>query len=343
MSGNQRSNEAMDFLDLKNTFGPIIEPEGFDTNDMVKEIKKLCILSFFLDKKGTNTIARASDGRIVFVDRDHLNQVAVGDVWLCSILESGLVYYATPLKKITAATAMDFSPELRKEIVESLYKTNMPSFKREFERKYREEIYNKALEESETKHQDIIESLKRRIEDLSNQLNQSMVVIESRRSEAMEPEEEEILLGEGYPGDAAPQSPQDEEEIMLGAAERTSPQPVPAYVPQALFTNNVQGAPGLPEMLNISTPQRQEVQREIHVERLDGNTLYCDQFPDGKYFVHINMSKKFLLIRYNSFGQVVCINHRMVLDGLEEISSFVGQKRLVSQMNQRYGGLLVYL
>ena len=342
MGENQRSSERVNLLDLQSKFAPAIESEGHNVNELAREIKKLRILVFDLDREKHRNIVSWCERRIVFVESDYIGQVAIGDVWLCSLVEYGNVYYATPLKKITAATAMDFSEEMRAQIIDGLWNANKNYYKKEFEQKYRDEVYKKAIEESDSKYSDIIETQKRKIEDLTNQLNQSMVVLESRHLDSQNYEEEEVLLGFDEPT-APAEAAEDEDEVLLGTSIEI-PAVRETHAPPALFTENVQGAPGLPEMPSPANVRRQETSaKEVHVERIDANTLYSDSFPDGKYFVHINMSKKFLLIRFNPFGQVVCVNHRMVLDGLGDISSFASPKKLVSQMNQRYDGLLVYL
>ena len=330
--------DRVNLLDLQSKFSDVIAPEGFDENDLSKEVKKLRILQFRYNEKKGNVISDI-DGKIVFVHWNHTDRVAVGDVWLCSISDSGSVYYAIPLLKITASTAMDFSESIRSQIIDALWEKNKPAYIKMFEDKYREEVYAKAVEESETKHKDIIDRLQREVNDLSNQLEQSRFIIDSRNNDDIE-FGEEILLG--APTEPSPAVCDDEEEIVL--ARPSVPVATQEQIPPMRYNNPLQSIPGLPEMrVPEGLPRSEQIPRKYHVERLDARTLYSESFTDGKYFVHINMSKKFLVIRPNSYGQALCINHRMVLSGLDDLSSFVGAKQLMAEWNARYDGLLVYL
>ena len=76
---------------------------------------------------------------------------------------------------------------------------------------------------------------------------------------------------------------------------------------------------------------------------MDAETLYSDSFADGKYFVHINLSGKFLFIRPNGYANVIATNHRMVLRGLGVMAKFTERTQLIAEYNSKYDGLLVYL
>lgn len=286
-----KDGQSVDFLDLQRQYNEILGSEGFDVNDLSREIKKLRILGFHLDREKKSNVVSEIDGKIVFVDRMYTSQVAIGDVWICSVIEKGTVYYATPLKKITAATAMDFSDNIREEIINALWETNKRSYVKIFEEKYKKDIYKQASQEQETKDKDIIESLKRKVEDLSNQLEQSRFVIESR-NEGEFNIEEEITLGEP-PAQKLTPVEDDDAEITL-SVDSGSKYTIDPSVPATLLNNNyAPRVPGLPEIHNPELPRSEPVARKYHVERLDPTTLYSESFADGKYFVHINMSKKF--------------------------------------------------
>ena len=211
-----------------------------------------------------------------------------------------------------------------------------------FEKMYKEEVYAKATEESETRHKDIIDRLQRENSDLHNELEKSRYIIDYRNSSDSDFGEEEILLG----APSAPVQPaygnEEEEEIIL--AQPSAPGPIQEQVPPMSYNNPLQSIPGLPEMRVLEgAPRSDQPPRKFLVERVGPRTIYCESFTDGKYFVHINMSKKFLVIRPNSYGQALCINHRIVLSGLDDLSSYVVAKQLMAEWNSRYDGLLVYL
>ena len=331
--------ERMSLLDLRNRFGDVLDSEGFDENDLAKEARKLRVLSFYRDRKKTDVVSDI-DGKIVFIVWNHKDRVAEGDAWLCSVTDIGTVYNAVPMLKITAATAMDLSENVRSGIIDALWEKNKASYEKKFSETYREKVYAKAMEESESRHKDIIDTLQREKNRLQSQLDKSRYIIDSRNTEDAEFEEEEILLG--APAEPMVADIDDDEEISL------SPAPAPVAVqekaPPMRFVHPIPITPGLPEMRVLDNPpQTDQVHRQFIVERLDARTLYCDSFADGKYFVHINMSKRFLIIRPNSNGYAFCVNRRIILDGLEDLSSFVGPKRLMAEWNERYDGLLVYL
>ena len=101
-------------------------------------------------------------------------------------------------------------------------------------------------------------------------------------------------------------------------------------------------APGLPEMRfqDVSPAVRQF---RCTVERVGEETLKCDAFEDGKYFVHINPGKTLLVVRKHDYGQVICVNRSIRVEGLGSYSPFSGRKSVMAEYNQRYGGLLIHL
>ncbi len=319
-------DRKLDFIDFQRDFGSEFT-ENFTGDDLEKQMKKLRILRFGLDKKRVNIVS-SIEGTIVFVDRDYAGTVQTDDVWLCSVTESGNVYYAVPLKKFTSATFAEFDERLRAEVEEHIWEANRPALQKAFAEKYRKEIYEKAVEEANSKNSEIIRSLRDRVAELEKQAEQSRIVIES----GSRPEDEGIELSS--------------EEMPEPAAVPVQEVPEQEEIPPRILTGGgyLPRVPGIPEIRAADGTQTSgSAGRKYYVERLDERTLYSDAFADGKYFVHVNRSGKFLVIRPNGYANVIATNRRMVIEGLNVMARFTGRKSLVAEYSSRYDGLLVYL
>lgn len=327
------SERKMDLLDLQREYGGAFTEGGFTQEDLERQTRKLRVLRFALDTKKVNIVSRL-DGRIVFINRMYEGTVGIDDVWLCSVEESGTVYYATPLKKITAATAMEFDDRLRSEVTAALWEINKRAYVKIFEEKYREEMYSKATEEANARNSEIIRNLRDQVADLSKQVEQSKIVMESRETPVSEDEIE--LSSEDLPVSGS--GPQ----VSLCTA--VSDRPLTETPPPIIGGRSRTCVPGIPEIRHTDTiPRTEPVSQKYRVERLDAETLYSDSFADGKYFVHINLSGKFLVIRPNGYANVIATNHRMVLRGLGVMAKFTERTQLIAEYNSKYDGLLVYL
>ena len=102
-------------------------------------------------------------------------------------------------------------------------------------------------------------------------------------------------------------------------------------------------APGMPEVRVSDQPQNRVSSVKYSVERLSEETIYSESFIDGKYFVHINPSKRFIVVRKHDNGSAIFINKRIRLDGLGSYSGFSGKCQLMAEYSSRYDGLLIYL
>ena len=79
------------------------------------------------------------------------------------------------------------------------------------------------------------------------------------------------------------------------------------------------------------------------VERILDETISSESFIDGKYFVHINPSKKVIIVRKHDYWSAICINGKIRLDELGVGSGFSGRCQLMAEYSVRYDGLLIYL
>lgn len=326
--------KRMDFFDFQRQMADSAEDEGFTAEDVREQVKMLKILGFHIDRKGENIVSEI-DGVIAFIDRKYSGEtVAPGDIWLCSVTKVGLVYYAMPLRKITSSMIMGLSDEIREGIIETLWKKNRSEFVKIFEKNYKEAIFQQAYREAEEKSAGIVAELQAKVAELNRQVEHSRIVLGSR-----EAEEDYIELGSEY------EEPAVAEPAINAAAPVQTPdvqRPADIFNP-VIGRKSMVSAPGMPEV-RVSEPLfRQPPAQRYAVERVSEETIYCESFIDGKYFVHINPSKKFIVVRRHDYGSAICVGKKIRLDGLGSYSGFSGRCQLVAEYSPRYDGLLIYL
>ena len=81
---------------------------------------------------------------------------------------------------------MEFDDRLRSEVTAALWEINKRAYVKIFEEKYREEMYSKATEEANARNSEIIRNLRDQVADLSKQVEQSKIVMESRETPVSE-------------------------------------------------------------------------------------------------------------------------------------------------------------
>lgn len=309
-----------------------VEDDGFDTEDLKRETRKLRILGFNLDRRGENIVSRVN-GAITFIDtRYNGDKVLPGDIWLCSVEPYDAVYYATPLRRITSTMLLGMSEEMRNGIVDALWRTNKAEFVKTFEKNYREQVYQQAYEHAKKEDEDIIAGLKDEVEELRRQVEHSRMIIDQRT------DEEYLELGS------------EDEEPARPPVAQTQIQPAAAVQAPAedsfnpVFGRSVMmSAPGMPEVRLQEAPQARGQAMRCTVERLADETIYSEAFVDGKYFVHITPSKKFIVIRKHDYGSAICIRGRIRLVGLGKYCPFSERRQLMAEYSPRFDGLLVHL
>lgn len=79
------------------------------------------------------------------------------------------------------------------------------------------------------------------------------------------------------------------------------------------------------------------------VERIGPDELYSEDFNRTRYFVHISSDYRILLIRPHDSGDVICIDNRIVLNGLSMALQFSGPTQMISEYSPEYGGILIHL
>ena len=327
--------ERLDFQDWQREMLEVVNDNGFSENDYHEQVRKLKILGFHVDRKGENIVSEI-DGTIVFVDRKYNGEkVLAGDIWLCSAVMVGMVYYALPLKKITSSMVLGLSDTIRDDIVDALWRKNRPEFIRIFEQNYKQGIYNQAYNQAKSESEGIIAELEDRIDMLTKQVEHSRMVIESKGSP-----EDFIILGSDEPSDESDVRPVSEAVSVL---EAEPAQTLREEFNPVIGRKSMLSAPGMPEVTVSEQVQRRVPVQKYDVERLTEETIYSESFIDGKYFVHVNPSKKFIMVRKHDYGSAICINKRIRLDGLGSYFGFGGRCKLMAEYSVRYDGLLIYL
>ena len=327
------TEEKVNLLDLQKN---LIEngSEDIVASDFIEKTKrKIHLLTFQLDKQKKNISAQLN-GMIVFVDSKFPGKVEVGDTWICTaeLAQSGTAYYAMPIYKVTAALLMNLNNDLRKDMIDSLWRRNKKIFEGEFAERYKGEIHDAAINEARNELGGIISELQTKVSSLELQLEQNRILNQTNAVSA-KVEPYEIELGS---------EPIDTGCIELGS-ETTFEQVTPMdHSPQAIPSTHRYSTPGIPE---IRAPEKRSISKPIvfRVDRLDEETLYSESFTDSKYFVHISPDCKLLVVRPNDFGSVFCINNKVKLKGLGGMSPFTEAKRLMAEYSDRYEGMIIYL
>lgn len=325
------TEERMDFLDWQRDMSNTVEANGFTQDEYREQVRRLKVLGFHIDNKGVNIVSEI-DGVIVFVDRKYNGEkVLAGDVWLCSATMVGMVYYAMPLKKITSSMIMGLSDEIRDQIINALWRSNRAEFEKIFEQRYKENVYKQAYAQANDENQAIIAGLKSTIDDLTKQVEHSRMLIGG-----MESSDDYIVLG----SEDVAETPKEEagvrqvQEVVQALAEEFNP---------VIGRRAMVSAPGMPEVRVSDQFQGRIPSVKYTVDRISEETIHSESFIDGKYFVHINPSKRFIVVRKHDYGSAICINGKIRLDGLGAYSGFSGRCQLMAEYSVRYDGLLIYL
>lgn len=328
--GGLLRGERIDFIDLQRS---LLENTDFSEEDLRAEVRKLRILQFDLDNKGKNIVS-LHEGCIVFIDPKYNGeQVNRGDIWLCSIRSVSTVYNAIPLRKITASILMGMDDSLRHDIIDALWKTNRRAFEDIFREKYSSEVYNRARNEAREQYEAQLREKDVRISELEKEVSQGRYMLSMRASSD---QQDGIQL-------------RSDDVVATASIDQPAPVTVPVSTsvqsetaPTFQWSNNYV-APGIPEMRYWEEHAQTRRNYRFNIERVSPETLKCEGFPDGKYFVHISPKKNILVIRKHDYGSALCIDGRMRLDGLGELVPFKEREKLVAEYNQKYDGVLIHL
>ncbi|MDR3075233.1 MAG: hypothetical protein LBU30_04260 [Candidatus Methanoplasma sp.] len=82
---------------------------------------------------------------------------------------------------------------------------------------------------------------------------------------------------------------------------------------------------------------------DISIRRDGPDRIYSQFFSKSRYFVHLSLDHRVMVVRPHESGTVVCVDNTIVLAGLSQISPFEGPCDMISEYSQQYGGLKIYL
>ena len=330
------TDEKMDMNDFRRE----MIDRGLDDEEALESLendrKKIHMLTFGLDNKKTNVISHVN-GKVTFVDSRFPGKVEVGDVWICSVSPGNniTVNYAMPIYKVTASFLISLDSNLREKMIDSLWDRNKGMFESDFAQRYKNEIHDLAIEEARAELDGIINELKGRNSMLEEELERERILNKSL-SASHDSTQNMIELGSEINNNVC---------IELGSAPLCADAEAPAIrmptIPKIPNTYRA-GSPGMPEIRVVGA--KESVPHMVfNVERIGEETLFSESFTDHKYFVHISPDANILTIRPNEFGSALCINRRIRLKGLNNLSPFTEKKELAAEYSEKYEGLLVYL
>ena len=327
------SDQKMDLIDWQAS-------QRFDGEDEAEDMvegysKKLHILTFRLDNKGTTIVSQTNNGCIVFVDRDFQYEVAIGDTWICTLAPGYNCSYATPLFKITLNDILNFNEQLRENVLGTIWRKHGNDIKAYYENRINAELQNKIAEELKADYQDSLERINKEKDDLENELRQTRFQLENQRNPVAVAADDYITLRSDDSPAGTVAAPAGNEYVTLSSSD-TEMQP-----PQ--ISSGIQPAP-YPQRGPPQIKRAEPVTQKFEVERIGEDSLRSPSFTDNRYFVHISPDYKLLVIRPNEDGNVYCINKIIRLKDLGLVSGFTNTpKFLVAEYSELYEGMLVRL
>ncbi|MCL2550142.1 MAG: hypothetical protein FWE78_04355 [Methanimicrococcus sp.] len=166
----------MDFMDLVARYN---EEYGMVDDDWEK-IRTTTILTF-VEENGK--ISSRYNGVPVYRDRDFEKTIFAGETWICSLDKSKLTFYfAKGIQRIDSAFMFELKSEQRDEIVSCIWEKQRRIIEPILEEKYREvaaKNLEQATEETRSKYEAEIKTLKDSIHNLEQKETENKQIIES--------------------------------------------------------------------------------------------------------------------------------------------------------------------
>ena len=278
-------------------------------------------------------------GNPIFPDGSVMSgQIRDGDVYVCAVVwGNGSYPNAHPLFKLDASVLLSLDEDIRRDVVNALFETNREYYEKQFREKIRDELFQTISEEVASRYEDQMNLKDAQIRDLEIRLDQSNRIIED--SKKIISTEDTIELT----SEPVMQSVQ-QMQMPLQASVQNMQAPVPV---NRLSHRPHSSAPGLPSVRLTDNPMQAHDGRRYHITRISSCRIRCPDFTNGKYFVHICPSGKFMVIRPHEYGDVSCVNCEMTIYMLDQIvktwEPFEEYELPVAEYNARYDGVIVYL
>ena len=165
----------MDIFQFRSTMIEKGIDEDIIEETIEKEKKKVHLLTFGLDARKEKVVSNYNN-TITFVHNRFPGKVEAGETWLCTVESNNNVYNAMPLYKVNASFLMNLYPELKEEVISTLWRRHKDAFEKDFAEKYKEEVHNTAIGESKEEFEGIINELRGQVSFLENQLEQNRIL-----------------------------------------------------------------------------------------------------------------------------------------------------------------------
>ncbi|MGI6008607.1 MAG: hypothetical protein ACOX8X_00540 [Methanomethylophilus sp.] len=83
---------------------------------------------------------------------------------------------------------------------------------------------------------------------------------------------------------------------------------------------------------------------DIEVRRIGPDTIYSQQFSNGRYNAHVSADRRMLLMVPSNDGQVLCLDGYVTIAGLNSMAEYNGEEHaLTSKYSPAYGGVLIFI
>ncbi len=264
------------------------------------------------DYDDRNYVSGMYRGKRVYRDNNYLLEINPGEIWIVSLSlnpKTGQNYFAKPIKRIDGS----FLYEMKKDEIDSLSlylwennKTILQPFLEEIYKNVVNEQIAKAVREQTASFEKTISDLSDQIDELKRIKEEDSKIIAAKEKEAELLKAKVLVMENDPPAKVPSAAPRPSKDVPEGFGDRLKPS-------------------------------------SLEIVRTGPDTLRSDGFKKSRYFVHLSVDHKALLIRDDPNGNVVCIDSTMALAGLSTVLPFDKECPMESEYSPKYGGTLVYL
>lgn len=328
----ERFNLTEDYHELSERFG--IDEDEYPEDSFKSDMRRYAILVFKSNPKKEGLIAMYKR-KVTFLNWSYKGEpIEPGDHVLCTVEEELEHNVATPVMKITPSILMGLSSEMRDAIVDALWDKNRKDYEDNFEKRYKNEIYERAKEETKAEKDSLIAEYEERIANLTNQLAAARFAMDvaSKNSDSDEIELSSDPVEEKSDRKSEGRPRMIDESLQIDSEEQRPRNSEPSVL---------RSDPIMPRYRDLLNFYRGS--GVIEVQRVAQRAIYSEDFEDGRYFVHVSPNKKLMLIRKHEEGEIFCVNHQIMIQDLERLYPFTEKKDLKAEYSSKYDGVLVHL
>ena len=328
----ERYNLTEDYHELSQKFG--IDEEEYSEDSFRNDMRRYAILEFMVNPKRDGLMAYYKR-KVTFLDWNYKGEpIEPGDHVLCTVVEDFEHNVATPVMKITPSILMGFSNEMRDAIINALWAKNKKDYEEIFEKRYKNEIYERAKTDLAKENEPVFAEYTERIEDLTKQLAAARFAMDVATKDT---ESDEIELSSEPIEERVDNKPDSRPMVLDESVGGTSEEQRPRSNESGILRSDY-GMQRYRELFAVYNHSR-----ALDVQRISNRAIFSESFEDGRYFVHVSPNKKLMLIRQHEEGEVFCVNHQLMIQDLERLYPFTEKKSLKAEYSSRYDGVLVHL